>query len=233
MTTIYSRHGAAAVGRSIGRIGALCAICAVMLLAGCVTGRRTISLPDAAHGTTMAAKGKVYIDAVTDDRHFENRPSEPSTPSVDGDVNQLSPQQKDQMIGRQRNTYGHGMGDVALPHGDSVTKRMRSYVEQGLARAGYAVTADPTVPNKATVSVREFWSWMTPGFAALTFEAKISCQISVHNSSGDHVVTASGYGKNHGQFAKDANWQEAWQPAVEDFVTNLAAQAPSLTLQAD
>ena len=33
-----------------------------------------------------------------------------------------------------------------------------------------------------------------------------------------------GYGINHGQVAKDANWQEAFDPAFEDFITNFGAR---------
>ena len=172
-----------------------------------------------------ATKGHVYIAAITDDRQFENRPPEPSTPSIDGDVTKLSAEQKDQMIGRQRNGFGKAMGDIALPSGDSVTKRVRLLVEQGLARGGYRITTDPATSDKVAVSIRQFWAWSTPGAFVLTFEAKLSCAISVTNAAGTHMTVVNGYGINHGQIAKDGNWQEAYDPAFEEFMANFVLQA--------
>jgi hypothetical protein len=120
---------------------------------GCVTGRRTFDLPVTAQDSAASTIGSVYIASITDDRQFQNKPSDPSTPSIDGDVRTLSAQQKDQMIGRQRNGFGKAMGDIAFPPGDSVTKRVRLLVEQGLSRSGYRVTSDPNAPNSISVSV--------------------------------------------------------------------------------
>jgi hypothetical protein len=58
----------------------------------------------------------------------------------------------------------------------------------------------------------------------LTFEAKIQCTISVSNASGVQNEIVNGYGINHGQVAKDGNWQEAFDPAFEDFMTNFGTQ---------
>jgi len=41
------------------------------------------------------------------------------------------------------------------------------------------------------------------------------------DASGVHTAIVKGYGLNHGQFAKDANWQQAYEPAFEDFIANL------------
>ncbi len=201
---------------------------AVVLQAGCVTGRRALSLPVSAHDVPSPTRGQVYIAAVTDNRHFENKPSDPSTPSIDGDVTKLSAAEKDRMIGRQRNTFGKAMGDIGLMENDSVTKRVRLLVEEGLHRKGYGVTDDPKASVAATVSIDDFWGWGTPGFWALTFEAKIQCTISVTNATGVQKAIVKGYGINHGQVAKDVNWQEAFDPAFEDFITNLGTQWDSL-----
>jgi uncharacterized lipoprotein YajG len=197
---------------------------AIVLQAGCVTGRRTFELQVPTSEVPAATAGKVYIAGVTDDREFQNKPSDPSIPSIDGDVTKLSAADKDQMIGRQRNGFGKAMGDMALPPGESVTNRARLLVEQGLKRKGYAISTDPHSPNVVTVSVKDFWAWMTPGFVALTFEAKVACLISVTNTTGTYTTLVKGYGLNHGQFAKDGNWQEAYDPAFEDFITNFGMQ---------
>jgi hypothetical protein len=126
------------------------AIAALSSQAGCVTGRRTFELPIAAHEVPAANKGRVYIGAVTDDRQFENRPSEPSTPSIDGDVTKLSAAQKDQMIGRQRNGFGKAMGDIALaqgaPHAGhnsaSTNNERGAAISECLVRRGRCCAAD-------------------------------------------------------------------------------------------
>jgi len=206
----------------------------VLLQTGCVTGRRSLSLPVPSHDIPAATQGKVYIAAVTDAREFQNKPSDPSIPSINGDVTKLSALEKDHMIGRQRNTFGKAMGDIALPADDSVTKRVRLLVEQGLMRKGYEISADPGVSTSVTVSVQEFWAWATPGFVALTFEAKLSCSIAVTDGGGGvHTAIVKGYGLNHGQFAKDVNWREAYDPAFEDFITNFGTEWENLGLRED
>lgn len=196
---------------------------AVVLQTGCVIGRRSLSLPIAAQSRPFV-QGSVYLASVTDNRQFQNKPSDPSVPSIDGDVTKLSAQEKDRMIGRQRNTWGKAMGDIGLRDDDSVTKRTRLLVAEGLRRKGYELSDDSRSPVSAAVSIDEFWAWSTPGFWALTFEAKLQCTISIASPAGVQTVIVKGYGMNHGQFAKDVNWQEAYDPAFEDFMNNLGAQ---------
>ncbi|HXA13573.1 MAG TPA: hypothetical protein VNW23_00475, partial [Opitutaceae bacterium] len=90
---------------------------------GCVAGRRTVDLPVPTATSLPASKGTVAIGSIADARHFENEPSEPSTPSIDGDVNSQSAEQLSAFIGRQRNGYGHAMGDITLPAGETVQAR--------------------------------------------------------------------------------------------------------------
>jgi hypothetical protein len=206
---------------------------AAVLQAGCVTGQRSFTLSIPTHDNPASTQGKVYIAAVTDDRVFQNKPSDPSTPSIDGDVDKLSPQQKDRMIGRQRNAFGGAMGDIALSADQSVTNRTRLLVEQGLMRRGYQISTDANAPISVTVSIIDFWAWTTPGFWALTFEAKISCNLTVKSASGLHTATVKGYGLNHGQVAKNVNWQEAYEPAFEDFISNFGTQWDNLVPRND
>jgi hypothetical protein len=123
------------------------------------------------HDVPAATQGRVYIaGAVPDDRQFQNKASDPSIPSIDGDVTKLSAQENDRMVGHWRNSCGKASGDIGLYENDSVTKRVRLLVEQGLSRKGYQVTADPNVPNSIVVSINDVWVWGTSGLWALTFE---------------------------------------------------------------
>jgi uncharacterized lipoprotein YajG len=193
---------------------------------GCVVGRRTIALPvpAAATATAPAQKGTVYLEAVTDDRRFENKPAEPSTPSIDGDVNEMSAEQRSMMIGRQRGGFGNAMGDIALPAGENVQKRVTALFEEALKRRGYALSTDAAAANKAGISIKEFWAWFTPGMWSVSFEARISCVLSVTTPAGVKEITVTSQSYNGGQVASDANWQIAYTRAFEDFLKKLDAE---------
>jgi uncharacterized lipoprotein YajG len=208
----------------------LFAAATLLLQSGCVTGRRTLALTIPSGEAPAATKGKVYIAAITDDRVFQNKPSDPSIPSIDGDVTTLSAHQKDVMIGRQRNTWGHAMGDIGLSDNDSVTKRVQQLIEEGLKRSGYEVTSSPDAPNSVTVSIGQFWAWSTPGFWAQTFEAKINTKVTLKTAAGSSSFVVLGLGTNHGQVAKDGNWQEAYLPAFEDYLTNFKREMGKIDL---
>lgn len=189
---------------------------------GCVVGRRTIALPiPAATAAAPAQKGTVYLEAVTDNRTFENKPSDPSTPSVDGDVNTMSAEQRSMMIGRQRGGFGNAMGDIALPAGESVQKRMTALFEEALKRRGYALTTDAAVANKAAISIKEFWAWFTPGMWSVSFEARITSTLSVKTAAGAKEITITSQSYNGGQVASDANWRVAYERAFDDFLKKL------------
>lgn len=198
----------------------LLAAATLLFQSGCVVGRRTLSLSVPTASLPAATKGKVYVASVTDDRTFQNKPSDPSIPSIDGDVTAISAAEKDRMIGRQRNTWGHAMGDIGLPDNDSVTKRVRLLVEEGLRRTGHEVVSAPEGAQTLTVSVEKFWAWTTPGMWALTFEANIFTRITLKTPTGSSTFTVMGLGTNHGQVAKDGNWLEAYEPAFEDFLAS-------------
>lgn len=192
-----------------------------LLNTGCVVGRRTVALPIPSMGGSVPDKGEVGIASVVDNRHFENKPTSPSTPSIDGDVNTLTPEQKTTFIGRQRNGYGHAMGDIALPANDSITQRARLLFEEGLKRRGYKVAKADGAANAIDISVDEFWAWFSPGFATLTFEAKIRCGVTVKHGDKVTKCVVEGYGKNLGQIASDENWQLAYSRAFAEFMVHL------------
>ncbi len=193
-------------------------LAAVLLHSGCVVGRRTVSLAVPSLGVGAEPLGVLRIASVDDNRVFQNKPADPSMPSIDGDVTGMSSDQKSVMIGRQRNTYGKAMGDIALPSGDSVTSRARALLEGAFKRRGYTISTDASTPNTATVSVDEFWAWFTPGMWSVTFEARVYCTIMLQRGDSTAKLVIKGYGINRGQVAKDANWQLAFDRAFHDFL---------------
>ena len=200
------------------------AIFITALQSGCVVGRRTVALPIATLGSTGAAKGEFSVVSVTDDRTFQNKPSEPSTPSIDGDVASLSAEQKSLMIGRQRNTYGKAMGDIALPAGDSVKERTKLLVQEIMKSRGYTIVSSPSAANTAEISIDQFWAWGTPGMWSVAFEARVYCTLTLKRSDKSAKIVVQGNGTNRGQVAKNENWQSAYDRAFADFVTKLNAE---------
>ena len=185
-----------------------------VLLSGCVLGERhlTLKIPK---GPSASVKGDVAIATVVDSRRFEDKPSDPSTPSVDGKVASKTKSELSQLVGRQRNGYGHAMGGIGLGGGRTMPDVMRELVSEGFSRRGYATKA--TSQNRVHVDVEKFWAWMTPGMWSLGFEAQIESSLSYKGRN----FRVRGAAYNGGQFAKNANWEEAYEMAFEDFLKNL------------
>ncbi|MFO1406557.1 MAG: hypothetical protein U1F08_03375 [Steroidobacteraceae bacterium] len=206
---------------------ALIAIAA--LNAGCVTGQRVITLNVPASPAAQATKGTISIAKVTDNRHFENKPAEASTPSIDGDVNTASPATLSTMIGRQRNGFGKAMGDVALAPPATVESQTQALVTEGLQRRGYTVVTTPNA-DSADVKIEEFWAWFRPGFAQIAFEAQIRTLISVTIGGQQRTLDVTGHGREEGQMASDEHWQRAYELAFEDYLKNLETSLTSAGL---
>jgi len=201
-------------------------VAAGCLTSGCVTGRRSFSVnvPPAESVAKNTAKGAIAIGQISDERHFENKPDEPSTPSINGDVNQLSATARSTFIGRQRGSFGHAWGDIVLPEGQTVQGKVADLLREGLKRRGFTIADATATDNSASAEIQQFWTWMSPGFWALSFEAQIKCKVTIVHGGKATSIIVKGYGLNHGQFAKDVNWQEAFDAAIQDFLTNLDEQ---------
>jgi hypothetical protein len=186
----------------------------MLLSTGCVTGRRSITLPVPVAGALNTNKGNVTMGEVRDARVFEQKPADPSTPSVKGNLASMSAAEKSRMIGRQRNSYGKAMGDVSLPVDDSVIKRTQALLTTALAKRGYKVgggagqgDGQPSID----VTIDRFWAWFSPGM----FTVRVT-----QNGQASEFI-AAGYGLNKGQVASDANWQLAYERAFADLLLKL------------
>ncbi len=193
----------------------------VMLLTGCVTGSRDIDLAAPEYQSNKQMEGLVYIGNIEDSRKFEAKPSNPSTPSVKGNLASASKDKLSTLIGRQRNGFGKAMGDVTLPAGMTVQDEMRELLTQGLESRGYTVTDDENAPIKLNVDIDKFWAWFSPGMWAVSFEANLACGLDLVSNDGTKKLDVVGYGLNKGQIASDANWQLAYERAFSDFLKNL------------
>jgi len=193
----------------------------VMFLAGCATGTRHVDIFPLAYTNDQSSEGLIYIGSIVDKRRFEDKPGDPSTPSVKGDLSQTPKEKLSTLIGRQRGGFGAALGDVVLPQGGTVQEEVRELLIEGLKSRGYTVSDDKMAPITLDVDIEQFWAWFTPGMWSVSFEAKINCSLNFAKADGHKEFTITGYGINKGQIGRNANWALAYQRAFLDFLTNL------------
>ncbi|MFC7291592.1 hypothetical protein [Hirschia litorea] len=194
-----------------------------LLLGGCVTGTRSVDLAMDSYTNDKTASGEIYIASISDERTFEQKPKEPSTPSVKGTLEDMSKDDLSKLIGRQRNSYGKGMGMVALPEGGTIQNEMRKLLVEGLESRGYTVTDNPSAPIQLAVNISDFWAWFTPGAFVVKFEAIVGSELNF-SGSVDQTISPSARSMNKAQIASDANWRLAYKRAFGIFLEDLDKQ---------
>lgn len=196
-------------------------LCVCLVLTGCATSRSQIKLqsPVVPSSTAAPANGRVVvIKSVTDDRVFEQSPSDPSTPSLGfGGADSASTQMKSQAIGRKRNGFGKALGDVLLERGQTVQDVVRQNLTAALQQDGYRVESqvDPdTHPVVLDVRIRKFWSWFQPGFWAITLHSGIATELQVE---GGAPLMVSAHAEDKRQVATEKAWMEITQQGLENY----------------
>lgn len=198
-----------------------------LALTGCATSRSELKLsaPKAVTPVAATTKGAVFIRNITDQRQFEQAPSDPSVPSLgfEGATN-ADTTLKARAIGRKRNTYGKAMGDVLLDDGQTVTQVMRENLIAAFTEAGYKVETDPmadSVPMVIDVDVKKFWAWFQPGFWAITLNADIVADIKLVGNATAKPITVHTQDKR--QMATDGAWMEIVENGLKDFRAQVGA----------
>lgn len=194
---------------------------AAFLVSGCVTGTRSINPEAVDYQNELTTEGTIYISSMTDRRIFDNDSGDPSTPSVRGDLEDTSPELRATLIGRQRGGFGNAMGDVALPNGETVYDEMRELLTEGLESRGYTVSDDSSSPIQLDVNIHQFWGWFTPGFASISFEARLGTTLDFERGEEAESYTVTGYGIRKGQIASNEHWAGVFQTAYSDYLANL------------
>lgn len=215
------------------------ALVASLGLVGCATTRSEIELPapGAAPSRPQAAPqpagGRaVVIRSVRDERVFEDAPSDPSTPSLGfGGASKAPAEIKARAFGRKRGGFGQAFGDLLLPQGRTVEDVVRENLVEALRQAGLQVLADPAAAPadalRIDVHVKAFWSWVNPGFWALTGNGRIVTELDVEGRTTPTRVAVEH--KESRQFMTESAWLEvmtttlrAWQAEAAKEVGALA-----------
>lgn len=202
-------------------IGFMAILTATILVTGCASNRSevTLAMEKPSSSVTAQKNGRqIAVSVVVDERVFVDGSDDPSKPSLgfEGSAG-TSAEMKARAIARKRNTFGKAMGDVVLQDGQSVSKIMREATEHGFADAGFSII--PAADGKSDVAmvevrVKQFWSWMTPGFWALTFENKVETLVSVKGKSS---TTISAYAQDSGQMGTDGAYVDIAMKGLSDY----------------
>lgn len=204
----------------------------LVALAGCATSRSELRVQAPVAVQSVASDAPVVvIRTVTDERVFEEKPRDPSTPSLGfGGAANATAEVRARAIGRKRNGYGKAMGDVLLEPGQTVEALLLHTLKAGLQDAGFQVRDASDADATATVidvRMQKFWSWFQPGFWAIKLHAQISTELSVEG--GGSTIQIDVNTEDSRQMATESAWLEIIQQALVEYQTRIKAEAGRLT----
>lgn len=203
------------------------------VLSGCATSRSEVAVvTPVATGVKAPFNGRtVVIATVKDDRVFQDAPPQPFIPSLgSGGVAAATEAIKSRAVARKRNSYGQALGDVLLQEGQTVQGLVRANLTAAFEQAGYRVAPVGTAaapgspaPTRVDVSIKKFWSWMQPGFWALTFSTNIETVLAT-TTPGAAPREISVSTSEQGQVGGDDAWISAVQKALSAYQTEAAGK---------
>jgi len=202
---------------------AMALVSAGCLLSGCATSRWVVSLPTPTSDKPTVSNGiDVYIHSVVDKRTFEVAPRSPDIPSLDPSEPQ-SDAIRSRAIARKRNTFGKALGDILLQEGQTVESLIHDALRQTLVANGYTVVeTDTNLPQSShtvDVHISKFWSWMNPGFWAITLSTEIATDITVKDGDSWGNQTISVKASDTFQTAAEDNWLSVLKIALNDYLS--------------
>lgn len=197
----------------------------ILFLTGCATSRSVIDVPLPVSERISKSNGKeIYINSVTDERLFQIKPAEPNIPSLDPSEVQ-GDEIKLRAIARKRNSYGMALGDILLIEGKTVNLLIDATLRQAFIESGYKViSSKEQITNNTYIvdaKIIKLWSWMNPGFLAITLSADISTDIAIESSSAVDRKIITVKESDTFQSASESNWREVMQNALKTYIAEL------------
>ena len=201
-------------------------VMAALMFSGCATSRgiMPLSIPAATEaGETRNVT--IYINSVTDQRVFEEKPDSPDIPSLGfGGAAAAAEDIKARAIARKRGGFGKAMGDILLPEDQTVASLTRQMLASALRSAGYAIadTAGTTGAVTLEVTINRYWGWLNLGAWALTITAHSDMDIkAIYPDGKSKTYKVFAKGSHRPQTGSTANWQKAFRLMMEDFTLKL------------
>ena len=206
----------------------------LVLFTGCATSRSIIDVPSSTpqNAQTVAANGKaVYINTVRDNRSFQTNPRSPDIPSLDPSED-LTDAIKLRAIGRKRNAYGKALGDILLKDGTTVESLIASATRRAFSENGYQVLDYSTWVTPGVyvvdVSIDQFWSWMNPGFWAITLSTEISTSLSIKEGTKQQHAVVQVKASDQFQVGTESNYLKMITGALTLYGEDLKRKLKSL-----
>lgn len=194
---------------------------------GCASTRDFISLELPEIKLSGAAAEKIaVIRVVQDGRVFEEKPRDPSIPSLKGGLRNNPEELRKRAIARKRDADGKVRGDVLLLEGQTVETVVRELVGNALAGSGYRVMETSISPDAITVDVtiNKFWSWVLRGSWAYQFGAEIETTLTIKSGSKQYQFkTGADATKGRQQMVTEAAWKNVYGAAIEKYLENTRA----------
>ena len=207
------------------RVFVIALFAGAFLLNGCATSRGLVSLTTPTSDNVAPGNGmEIYIRSVVDKRVFEDAPKSPDIPSLDPS----EPQGEDikrRAIARKRNTFGKGLGDILLNEGQTVMSVISDSLRQAFIEDGYTVVGSSANLGKNSrivdVEINKFWSWMNPGFWAITLSTEIGTDVTIQGAGEGEKRIISVKAADHFQTGVDSNWLAVMHSALKDYINEV------------
>ncbi|MCV4264195.1 YajG family lipoprotein [Pseudomonas capsici] len=195
------------------------------VLTGCATGRSQVDVnfsPTDALQKTAPANGKKVLISTIDDRVFKVDPRSSEAPSLKGDE-VANKSLTERGIGRKRNGYGQGLGDVVLPSGRTVPQLVSQAVSAAYKSAGYEVVTDKSANDVTAVNVHivEFWSWFSPGILSVTISNKAFLRVETAGAPDIDVLTRT---SDNVQVVTDSDWKAITESGLKNIALEMRKQ---------
>jgi hypothetical protein len=210
------------------RIFTIVLVCGACFLGGCATSRDVVSLAPPTSDKRAPSKGiEIYIHSVVDKRIFEAAPKSPNIPSLDPTEPQTD-SIKLRAIARKRDTFGKGLGDILLNEGQTVESVIYDSLRQAFIESGYTVLENKANMSKGShvvdVKINKFWSWMNPGFWAITLSTEIATEITVKKANDNDKKTIYIKAADSFQTGVQENWLSVMNTALKDYISEVKAK---------
>lgn len=207
------------------RIVTIALVSGACFVNGCATSRGVVSLATPTSDKLMTSKGiEIYIHSVVDKRIFEAAPKSPNIPSLDPTESQ-NDTIKLRAIARKRNTFGKGLGDILLNEGQTVESVIHGSLRQAFIESGYTVIENNANMSKSShivdVQINKFWSWMNPGFWAITLSTEIATEITVRMPNDENKKTIYVKAADSFQTGVEDNYLSVMNSALKDYISEV------------
>ncbi|MCP3941449.1 MAG: hypothetical protein GY710_08210 [Desulfobacteraceae bacterium] len=194
----------------------------LLFLGGCAANRGIVNLQIPEPNISTNFNGKtIFISSVTDNRIFQQNPISPDIPSLGfGGADNASNDLKKRAIARKRNGFGKALGDILLEENQTVESIIKKGLIKSFHELGYEVIDKKENVKTNTIivdiSIDKFWSWMNPGFWAITLSSEIETTIILMNPK---VETKEIYVKSQGNYllASGENWIKIMNESLQQF----------------